>query len=81
MCGDCEAECPTLAFNATTGLSDPGRCIECMRCVYICPDSVIKVDNRVKAAYEDFLAYWHLTEEMMDTKKSRIIIESWQAAF
>ncbi|MCJ7626389.1 MAG: 4Fe-4S binding protein [Anaerolineaceae bacterium] len=81
MCRSCETECPTQAFHADTGLSDPERCIECMRCVYICPDEVLKVDERMKDAYAEFLTYCHLTEEMMNAKKSKIITESWQAAF
>ena len=80
MCRDCETECPARAFDAETGLSDPSRCIECMRCVYICPDGVIKTHERVQAAYEGFLAHWHLTEDMMAAKKSKIITEAWQAA-
>ena len=81
MCRDCETECPTQAFDADTGLSDPERCIECMHCVYICPDEVIKLDERMKDTYDGFLAFWHLTENMMNAKKSKIIAESWQAAF
>jgi len=81
MCRDCETECPTQSFNADTGLSDSARCIDCMRCVFICPDSVIKVDKRVKAAYNDFLRDWNLTENMMRAKRSKIIRESNQAAF
>jgi NAD-dependent dihydropyrimidine dehydrogenase PreA subunit len=81
MCRDCESECPNQAFDADMGLSDPGRCIDCMHCVYICPDKVIKVDEHMKDAYEGFLANWCLTEEMMNAKKSRIITEAWQAAF
>jgi NAD-dependent dihydropyrimidine dehydrogenase PreA subunit len=73
MCHDCENECPTQAFDADTGLSDPDNCIECMHCVYICPDKVLKVDERMKDAYDGFLANWYLTEEMMNAKKSRII--------
>jgi ferredoxin len=80
MCGDCETECPTGAFDAARGVSDPGKCIECMRCVYICPDGVIKAHERVAAAYEGFLAHWHLTDEMMASKESRIITEPWHAA-
>ena len=81
MCRDCEAGCPVQAFNADTGLSDPERCIECMHCVYICPDEVLKVDERLKGAYEGFLTFWHLTEDMMNAKKSKIITEAWQTAF
>lgn len=80
MCRRCETECPAQAFDADTGLSDPRICIGCMRCVYTCPDKVIGVDD-MKAAYDGFLANWHLTEEMMSAKKSRIITESWQAAY
>lgn len=81
MCRACEAECPTQAFDADTGSSNPERCIRCMHCVYICPDEVLKVDERIKDSYERFLRYWHLTEDMMNAKKSKIITEAWQAAF
>jgi NAD-dependent dihydropyrimidine dehydrogenase PreA subunit/flavodoxin len=81
MCRDCENECPTHAFDADTGLSDPASCIECMHCVYICPDKVLKVDERMKDFYARFLTNWCLTEEMMNAKKGRIITASWQAAF
>ena len=81
MCGDCQSQCPTLAFDADSGLSDIAKCIECLHCVYICPDQVIQVDPRMKAAYADFLEYWHLSEPMMAAKRSRIIRESWQATF
>ena len=76
-----ESECPSQSFDADTGLSDPESCIECMHCVYICPDEVLKVDERMKDAYDSFLANWYLTEEMMNAKKSRIITTAWQAAF
>jgi NAD-dependent dihydropyrimidine dehydrogenase PreA subunit len=79
MCRDCETECPTQAFDADSGLSNPRTCIGCMHCVYICPDKVLKVDD-MKGVYPAFLSNWHVTEEMMNAKKSRIITESWQAA-
>lgn len=81
MCRRCETECPNQAFDADTGLSDPVRCIECLHCVYICPDQALRIDDRMKAAYDNFLKDWHLTEEMMNAKKSKIITASWQAAF
>ena len=80
MCYDCETECPTQAFDADSGDSDLEKCIECMRCVFICPDQVIKIDPRMEEAYSNFLSYWHLTEEMMNAKKSKVITESWQTA-
>jgi NAD-dependent dihydropyrimidine dehydrogenase PreA subunit len=80
MCRDCETECPTQAFNAESGTSDPEICIECMHCLYICPDEVIEIDKRMKDVYADFLATWHVTESMMENKQSKIISESWEAA-
>ncbi len=80
MCRDCEAECPTQAFNADSGLSEPAECIDCMHCLYICPDEVIEIDKRMKDTYEGFKASWNLTETMMEAKQSKIIEESWQAA-
>ena len=79
MCRDCETECPTQAFDADTGLSNPGSCIGCMHCMYICPDKVLRVDD-MNGVYDAFLSNWHVTEEMMNAKKSKIITESWQAA-
>ena len=81
MCRNCETECPAQAFDADTGLSDPERCIKCMHCVYICPDQVVKIDERMRDAYEGFLEYWHLTEEMINARQSKIITEAWQTAF
>jgi hypothetical protein len=49
-----------------------------MRCVYICPEEVIKADERLKDVYEDFKRSWNLTEEMMRAKRSKIITEFWQ---
>ena len=81
MCLQCETECPNQAFDAEIGLSNPMQCIMCMHCVYICPDEVLKIDSRMKDAYSDFLEDWHLTEEMIREKKSKIITKAWQAAF
>ena len=78
MCRECETECPTSAFDADLGESAPDKCIECMRCVYICPEEVIKADERLKDVYEDFKRSWNLTEEMMRAKRSKIITEFWQ---
>jgi NAD-dependent dihydropyrimidine dehydrogenase PreA subunit len=80
MCRICERECPTQAFNADTGRSDPAQCISCMRCLYHCPDQVIQIDERMGAAYAGFKADWHLTEALMAAKQSKIITEPLQAA-
>jgi ferredoxin/flavodoxin len=76
----CETECPVNAFDAETGLSDYETCISCMHCVYICPNHAIRADEGMKGAYQNFLADFHLTQEMMSAKKSHLITESWQAA-
>ena len=80
MCMQCVSECPAVAFDAEAGLSDPIKCIECMHCVYICPDKVIAVDPGLREYYPHFLSRWHLTEDMMRAKQSRIITDFRQAA-
>jgi len=80
MCRICEEECPTQAFDMDTGLSDIEKCIECMRCVYLCPDGVIQCNPKMKEDFQEFLDYFHLNQAMLDAKKSKIITDSWQAA-
>jgi NAD-dependent dihydropyrimidine dehydrogenase PreA subunit/flavodoxin len=72
MCRLCETQCPTLAFNADTGLSNPATCIECMHCVCICPDNAIQADARMKDVYPEFLKRYHLTDEIMAAKQGLI---------
>ena len=80
MCRICEEECPTQAFNADTGFSDIETCIECMRCVYLCPDGVIQCNLTMKDDFQQFLDYFHLNQTMLEAKQSKIITESWQVA-
>ncbi len=79
MCGLCESECPDRAFDAEAGLSDPQRCLECLHCVYICPDQVLAIEDQ-RSYWPTFLQRWHVTEEMMAAKQSKVIAEPWQAA-
>ncbi|MGC8494176.1 MAG: 4Fe-4S dicluster domain-containing protein [Syntrophobacteraceae bacterium] len=79
MCRICETECPAGAFDADTGLSDPATCIGCMHCVYVCPDKVVQAPDIIPE--KTFLSNWHVTKEMIEAKKARIIAESWQAAY
>ena len=81
MCRNCETECPALAFDADSGLSDAERCIGCMHCVYICPDKVIGMDGGIKVTHEEFLDFFHMTEEMISSRKSRIITDARQTAY
>lgn len=80
MCWRCAEECPTAAFDAQSGQSDPDECIECMHCVAICPDHVIEVSQEQAISNQEFLGYFHLDEEMLTAKQSRIIRHPWQAA-
>ena len=64
----------------TAGEADPRRCIECMRCVYVCPDKAVSAPEGMKDAYRNFVAEWNLTERVLASKKSRTITELWQAA-
>ncbi len=73
MCRRCEKECATHAFDAITGKADPTKCIECLHCVYICPDQVLHVDERFGKSFDAFLKGFCLTNEIMEMKRSRII--------
>jgi NAD-dependent dihydropyrimidine dehydrogenase PreA subunit/flavodoxin len=72
MCRTCEQECPTGAFDAETGLSDPEKCIECMHCIFVCSDKVVKVPKEVENIYPVFLERYHVSEEIIKNKESLI---------
>jgi ferredoxin len=78
-CGTCVEECPTQAIDLETGMSDPRLCIECMHCVYLCPEKALKVDDHVGAIYPMFLQRFQLTEELAEQKQSRIITTAAEA--
>jgi ferredoxin len=73
MCGLCESECPSRAMDARSGESDPAKCIECLHCLYICPDQALKVDDRLGRFFPGFLKEHGLTEDVLNHKESRII--------
>jgi len=77
MCRLCETECANQSFNADTGLADPQTCIECLHCLYICPDKVLVVGEDVLHSYDAFLDHFNLTETMINAKKSKLITEFW----
>jgi NAD-dependent dihydropyrimidine dehydrogenase PreA subunit/flavodoxin len=79
LCGTCEQNCPARAIDHRTGISDPVKCIECMRCVYDCPEKVLKTDKQMEGYYPTFLEEWGLTDELLSHKQSRIITVPWQA--
>ena len=80
MCRKCETGCPNQAFNADTGQPDPARCILCLHCAYLCPDKVLALGERVKMDYKHFLNDWHLTDAIMNEKRSKLITTACQAA-
>jgi len=80
MCRLCETECANQSFNADTGLADPQTCIECLHCLYICPDKVLVVGEDVSNSYHEFLDHFCLTETMINAKKSKLITEFWHTA-
>jgi Fe-S-cluster-containing hydrogenase component 2/flavodoxin len=77
MCRLCEQTCPTGAFDADSGNSDPEKCIMCQRCLFHCPDGVIVLDEKMYRSYEGFINEWGLTKEIMEKKKSKLILHAW----
>ncbi|MGB7537949.1 MAG: EFR1 family ferrodoxin [Anaerolineales bacterium] len=80
MCGVCEAECPAQAMDTRSGASDPAKCIECMHCMYVCPENALQADDRIRKFYPAFLKDWGMTEEILNHKQSRVITGGWEAA-
>ncbi len=72
MCYRCEIECPTGAFDLTSGMGKNGVCIQCMHCVTICPDNVIEVGDATEL-FQKFKITHDLTLKNVKKKKSRII--------
>jgi ferredoxin/flavodoxin len=73
MCLACEEQCPTGAFNAVSGKANTDLCIKCMRCVTICPDEVITI-NDLTEIYRHFCERLNLTEELLASRKSQFFI-------
>lgn len=69
MCRQCEIECPVNAMNADTGEVHLATCLQCMHCVSICPDHVLKIDD-VTEKFPNFMNRWHLTSEIVAKKQS-----------
>ncbi len=73
MCRDCEELCSTGAFSADFGKADTEKCILCMRCVSICPDQVIEI-NDMTECFQDFVESLGLTPELLASRKSQYFI-------
>jgi ferredoxin len=78
LCGACELECPVQAIDHHTGASDPAKCIECFRCMYICPDKALKADDHMESYYPTFLKDFNLTADLMSQKQSKIVTSALQ---
>jgi Fe-S-cluster-containing hydrogenase component 2 len=73
MCGLCEELCPTQAITAETGTADKNKCNTCLRCVAICLEGVLQINDMSKS-WPQKLAMHGLTKEKMQQEKSRIFI-------
>jgi len=73
MCRVCEATCPAGAMDAGSGNADPGRCIACLKCVAVCEDHALII-NDMTASWEQKLAMEQITEQGMRAKQSRIYL-------
>ncbi len=70
MCMDCEELCATSAMDAKRGKADKDKCIHCLRCVDICPESVIKIGD-LSPMFKMALDTTQQTKESLAEKKSR----------
>lgn len=77
LCGLCEQNCPTGAFDAHRGEPDPELCIACQRCLFHCPDKVLVLQESMYRSYEGFVKDWGLTDEVMEQKKSKLVLKAW----
>lgn len=73
MCYDCEELCSSGAFDAKKGLADEDTCIRCFRCILICPDNVIEINN-LTDFYTVFRERLNLTDELLESRKSQYFI-------
>lgn len=55
-CGLCSLKCPVLAISKDSPLNtDPDKCIQCMRCISICPAHARSLPDQVLAGLEEHL--------------------------
>ena len=75
MCSLCEKECPVEAFNAISGETNRKLCIQCMHCVTICPDKILRIGDVSQIFQKGFIDKLGLTEDVVEKKKSKIIFK------
>jgi ferredoxin len=60
-------------MDAVEGRSDPQRCILCLRCMAVCPDQALKI-NDLSASWAAKLEQERETSDSLKRKKSRIYL-------
>ncbi len=73
MCLDCEKLCPVQAFNAELGEANEELCIKCMRCLTICPDNIIAI-NDLTELFKRFNERMDLSDATLALKSSKYFI-------
>jgi ferredoxin len=73
MCGICEEACPTGAMNCETGQADAEKCIACLRCVALCPDQVLTI-NDTTGSWQKKLAMGNTSEAELNNQTGKIYL-------
>ena len=73
MCLLCQTECPAGAMDADQGQADPDKCIACLRCVQICPDEALKV-NDMRESFKSKMDADKETPETLKVKKAKMYL-------
>lgn len=72
-CGLCEQECPTGAMDAQTGTVDSLLCIACLRCLAVCPEQVLSI-NDTTGAWRQKLAMGKTTEDELNSQTGTLYL-------
>ncbi|MBI9077295.1 MAG: EFR1 family ferrodoxin [Desulfatibacillum sp.] len=73
LCMECETQCPTGAMNAEKGESDIKLCIACLRCLDVCPEDCLKI-NDMSGVFEKRMEGDKTTPQDLDRKQSKIYL-------
>ena len=73
MCLTCETLCPSGAFNATLGETDPTKCILCMRCINSCPDNILEINELTEACLK-LKKRQKLTDDVLSQRESKFFM-------
>ncbi|MEJ2248358.1 MAG: EFR1 family ferrodoxin [Candidatus Lokiarchaeota archaeon] len=73
LCYECEEGCPNRAFDAKKGKSDPKLCIRCFKCIQICQEEAIQIQDKSKFQ-EIILKMEKSNIDQIKNRESKIII-------